>query len=196
MNSEEDVCDAGPEALVYSLQMEWLGLDGRTYVNNSVRIEWTEGDSRAVCEMPKKLSDGEFSSQEMDISGHCSRCLVQVFAFAALILLLLKGLGVQTARPVTFPVPGLSVQTCHEVPKRTSASELLSVSRRSLSAAAVLQSCFTRPFLKTSVQQLVVCHNQYGIEPQPQCYIRQLTHEFCSAIGSLCCMENSPALET
>uniref|UniRef100_A0A1B6LEI1 non-specific serine/threonine protein kinase n=1 Tax=Graphocephala atropunctata TaxID=36148 RepID=A0A1B6LEI1_9HEMI len=147
MDSKEDVCDAGPEALVYSLQMEWLGLDGRPYVNNSVRIEWTEEDSRAVCEMPTKLSDSEFAPQEVDISGHCGRCLVQVFAFTALILLLLRGLGAQTARPPSFPPPALPIQTCQHVPKRICVSELLLVSKRSMSAAAVLQSCFTKPLV-------------------------------------------------
>lgn len=156
MDVEEGVCDADPDILVYSLRMEWLGLDGKTYINSSVRVEWSETDSRAVCEIPKKLSDSRpvpesmyvFAPQDSDILGHCSRCFVQLFAFAALALLLLRGLGVHSVRSVPLSPPSLPIHECErEVPKKITTSEIPLASKRSLSAGAVLQYCFSKPFI-------------------------------------------------
>lgn len=147
MDTEEDVCNVYPEVLVYSMQMEWMGLDGQTYVNSSVRVEWSETDSRAVCEVPKKLSDTryEFIPQEIDLSGHCARCLVQVLAFASLFLLLLRSLGVHSAR--STPTPSLTLPDCQRNLNRRLVSVVHPVQRRSLSAAAVLEKRFHKPFV-------------------------------------------------
>lgn len=156
MDVEEGVCDADPDILVYSLRMEWMGLDGKTYINSSVRVEWSETDSRAVCEIPKKLSDSRpdsetiyvFTPPDPDILGHCSRCFVQLFAFATLALLLLRGLGVHSVRSGPFSPPSLPIQDCvREVPKKITTSEILLASKRSLSAGAVLQYRFSKPFI-------------------------------------------------
>lgn len=155
MDVEEGVCDADPDILVYSLRMEWLGLDGKPYINSSVRVEWSETDSRAVCEIPKKLSDSRpmsepvyvFTPQDSDILGHCSRCFVQIFAFAALALLFLRGLGVHSVRSVPLSPPSLPIQDCQQdVPRKIATPEILLASKRSLSAGAVLQYCFNKPF--------------------------------------------------
>lgn len=151
MGSEDDVCDAYPELLVYSMQMEWIGLNGETYVNSSVRVEWSEGDSRAVCEVPKKLSDRtaqDYLLQEVDFTGHCGRCLVQILAFVTLAVLLLRGLGVQTVRTVPFPprCGSLSVEPWgQESPRRQ--RWVSPPERRTRSAAAVLENNFIRPLL-------------------------------------------------
>lgn len=154
MGSEEDVCEAYPELLIYSMRMEWIGLDGKTYLNSSVRVEWSENDSRAVCEVPKKLSVRTAQDytlpQDAEASGHCVRCLVQVLAFVALVVLFLRGLGVQTLRTVTFPPPkcgDLSVESWNrESPKRWAKPP----ERRTRSAAAVLERSLYRPLLATA----------------------------------------------
>lgn len=150
MDSESDVCNVYPEVLVYSMQMEWMGLDGQTYINSSVRVEWSESDSTAVCEL---RYTGEFSpQQQLDLSAHCARCLVQVLALASLLLLLLRSLGVRTAAsPSPSPSPGVSVALLDRqrtLPTRpSSGARVHAVQRRSLSAAAVLEKRLHEPFV-------------------------------------------------
>lgn len=35
----------------YSINYEWYGINGEVQINNSVRIFWTDTESRAVCEL-------------------------------------------------------------------------------------------------------------------------------------------------
>lgn len=131
------------------MQMEWMGMDGQTYINSSVRVEWSESDSTAVCEL---RCTGEFSPQQQpDSSAHCARCLVQVLALASLLLLLLlRSLTVRTtAGPSPSPSrsPGVSVALL-DLPTRTSpGARVHAVQRRSLSAAAVLEKRLHEPFV-------------------------------------------------
>lgn len=150
MDSESDVCNVQPEVLVYSMQMEWMGLDGQTYINSSVRVEWSESDSIAVCELRYELTP----QQEQDSSAHCARCLVQVLVFASLFLLLLRSLGVRsTACP--SPSPSGSSLALLDCQRNLPTNPRLSlpcpgvhrVQRRSLSAAAILEKRFHKPFV-------------------------------------------------
>lgn len=148
MDSETDVCNVYPEVLVYSMQMEWMGLDGQTYINSSVRVEWSESDSIAVCELRYAVTP-----QQPDLSAHCARCLVQVLAFASLFLLLLRTLGVQhSARTAASPSPGASnVLALLDPPThqrlRLPCPGVHTVQKRSLSAAAILEKRFHKPFV-------------------------------------------------
>lgn len=134
------------------MQMEWMGLDGQTYINSSVRVEWSESDSTAVCEL---RYSGEFTPhpQHLDLSAHCARCLVQVLAFASLFLLLLRSLGVRTTAaspsPSSSPSPGLGLDVSLALlpTKPSPGVGVRPVQRRSLSAAAVLEKRLHKPFV-------------------------------------------------
>lgn len=166
---EEDVCDAFPEVLVYRMQMEWIGLDGRTFINNSVRIEWSETDSRAVCEVPKKMVESKpfLFANDPELSLHCSRCMVQVLAFATLFLLLLRGLGVHTVRTLPFqasPCATLPLPECRELPRAAHTScKVVPPPRRCKSAAGILEARFHLPFVAARWAFLCECSASWTV---------------------------------
>ena len=99
----EEVCEAPPILLAYSLQMEWLGVDGVTRVNNSVRVEWWGTESRAVCEMlPEPQTDVPQRVSDFEFAGHCCRCFLQLVAFAAFVVVLARSTGFSVIRPASY----------------------------------------------------------------------------------------------
>jgi hypothetical protein len=95
-----------PLVFAYSVRVEWLGLDGRTQVNNSMRVEWKGVDfteRRAICEVeestisvpePKTVTVSPLT----DSLSHTARCFLHLLVFAALIFVLGRTTGFRIIR--------------------------------------------------------------------------------------------------
>lgn len=142
----EEVCEAPPTLLTYSLQMEWLGVDGVTRVNNSVRVEWWGTESRAVCEMlPEPQTDLPHRVSDFEFTGHCCRCVLQLLAFTAFVVVLARSTGFKIIRPASYRCQtdqtiivdyGDSDPTPQRLPESV---KRVSIKRRCSSASAILQ---------------------------------------------------------
>ncbi|RZF38076.1 hypothetical protein LSTR_LSTR006475 [Laodelphax striatellus] len=72
----------------YRLRMEWLGLDGSTLVNSSVRVQYWAGDSRALCESDSDTVGPTVDSRTADDPiAHSCRCLLQLALFALIVVI-------------------------------------------------------------------------------------------------------------
>ncbi|PSN51735.1 hypothetical protein C0J52_13454 [Blattella germanica] len=101
-------CEARPPVFAYSMRVEWLGLDGRTEVNNSMRVEWSGvdfGDHRALCEVedttipvPEPRVVPSTSLNVTDSLAHTARCFLHVLLLIALIFVLGRGAGLRVFR--------------------------------------------------------------------------------------------------
>lgn len=99
-------CDAKPSVFTYSMRVEWLGLDGRTRVNNSMRVEWRGvgfNDHRALCEVEETSpiateARAGTSALLSDSLAHTARCLLHLLVLVALIFVLGRGPGFRVFR--------------------------------------------------------------------------------------------------
>jgi hypothetical protein len=97
-------CEAKPTVFTYSVRVEWIGLDGQTRVNNSMRVEWRGvefGEHRAVCEEEATtVAEGRVVSSTLvsDSVAHTARCFLHLFVLAALIFVLGRVAGFRVLR--------------------------------------------------------------------------------------------------
>ena len=98
-------CEAKPTVFTYSVRVEWLGLDGVTRVNNSMRVEWRGvefSEHRAVCEeeATPTVAEGRVVSSTLlsDSVAHTARCFLHLFVLAALIFVLGRFAGFRVLR--------------------------------------------------------------------------------------------------
>jgi hypothetical protein len=103
-------CEAKPAVFTYSVRVEWLGLDGQTRVNNSMRVEWRGveyGEHRAVCEEESTIAVPEVrvlsSTLHSDSVAHTARCFLHLFVLAALIFVLGRFAGFRVLRAPLGP---------------------------------------------------------------------------------------------
>ncbi|XP_014259472.1 SRSF protein kinase 2-like isoform X2 [Cimex lectularius] len=106
----------------YSIHYEWYNLDGGVSLNNSVRVIWTEAESRAVCEMLPKESVDEYPeytiADDLLVYDHLIHNIVQIVSFASLVLWLAKVHSKKFARG--FSVTRVRLKKCdfgHSEPK-------------------------------------------------------------------------------
>ena len=99
-------CVAKPSVFTYSMRVEWLGLDGRTEINNSMRVEWGGVDfteRRAICEVEDSVTtDPEprvvTSSPLTDSLTHTARCFLHLLVLVAFIFVLGRAAGFRIFR--------------------------------------------------------------------------------------------------
>jgi hypothetical protein len=134
------------------MRVEWLGPDGRTEVNNSIRVEWRGvdfSDHRAVCvveETTPAVAEGrELSSTPLsDSFTHTARCFLHLLVLAALIYVLGRGTGFRVFRapigPHSWEVdPIICDWRVIDPPSTPNVRP-----RRCVSAGAILQGCVER----------------------------------------------------
>ncbi|XP_039298031.1 SRSF protein kinase 1 [Nilaparvata lugens] len=71
----------------YRLRMEWLGLDGSTLVNSSVRVQYWADDSRALCESEREDTSVSGGTPADNPIVHSCRCLLQLALFALIVVI-------------------------------------------------------------------------------------------------------------